>query len=95
MGWREHHGARVVWEYFDGVGWHAAFVPAATPPTVVARLNAAFTKALARPEIRARIVNGGSVPIEPALSAEQWTQQIKREVAQWAEVVRAAGIKPD
>lgn len=80
---------------FDGVGWHAAFVPAATPPTVVARLNAAFTKALARPDIRARIVNGGSVPIEPALSAEQWTQQIKREVAQWAEVVRAAGIKPD
>jgi tripartite-type tricarboxylate transporter receptor subunit TctC len=80
---------------FDGVGWHAAFVPAATPPAVVARLNAAFTKALARPEMRARIVNGGSVPIEPALSAEQWTQQIKREVAQWAEVVRAAGIKPE
>lgn len=23
VGWREHHGARVVWEYFDGVGWQA------------------------------------------------------------------------
>jgi dienelactone hydrolase len=55
----------------------------------------AGTKALARSEMRARIVNGGSVPIEPALSAEQWTQQIKREVAQRAEVVRAAGIKAE
>ncbi len=80
---------------FDGVGWHAAFLPAATPPAVVARLNAAFTKALARPELRARIVNGGSVPIEPALSAEQWTQQIKREVAQWAEVVRQSGARAE
>ncbi len=80
---------------FDGVGWHAAFVPAATPPAVVARLNAAFTKALARPDIRARIVNGGSVPIEPALTAEQWTQQIRREVAQWAEVVRLSGAKAE
>ena len=80
---------------FDGVGWHAAFVPAATPPAVVARLNAAFTKALARPDIRARIVNGGSVPIEPALTADQWTQQIRREVTQWAEVVRLSGAKAE
>lgn len=80
---------------FDGVGWHAAFAPAATPPEVLARLNAAFVKALAKPEIRARIVNGGSVPIEPALSAAQWTHQARREMAQWAEVVHKAGIKPE
>lgn len=79
---------------FDAVGWHAAFAPAATPPAVVARLNAAFVKALARPEIRARIVDGGSVPIEPALSAEQWTAQARREVGQWAEAVRLAGVEP-
>lgn len=79
---------------FDAVGWHGAFVPAATPPAAVARLNAAFVKALARPEVRARIVNGGSVPIEPALTAEQWTAQARREVAQWAEAVRLAKVEP-
>jgi tripartite-type tricarboxylate transporter receptor subunit TctC len=77
---------------FEGVGWHAVFAPAATPPEVVARLNAAFVKALAQPEIRERIVNGGSVPIEPALSAAQWTQQARHEVTLWAEVVRSAGV---
>ncbi|MEO8279204.1 MAG: tripartite tricarboxylate transporter substrate-binding protein [Ideonella sp.] len=77
---------------FDGVGWHAVFAPAATPPAVVNRLNAAFVKALARPEIRERIVNGGSVPIEPPLSAAQWTEQSRREVGQWADVARKAGL---
>ena len=80
---------------FDGVGWHGVFAPAATPREVVARLNAAFVKALARPDIRARIVNGGSLPIDPPLSAAQWTEQAKREVALWAEVVRLSGAKAD
>jgi tripartite-type tricarboxylate transporter receptor subunit TctC len=80
---------------FDGVGWHGAFAPAATPAATLARLNAAFAKALARPDIRDRIVNGGSVPIEPALTPAQWTAQMRREVAQWAEVVRKAGIQPE
>ncbi len=80
---------------FDGVGWHGAFAPSATPADVLNRLNAAFAKALARPDLRDRIVNGGSVPIEPALTSPQWTAQMRREVTQWAEVVRKAGIKPE
>lgn len=78
---------------FDAVGWHGAFLPAGTPPAIVKRLNAAFTKAVSRPEIRARIVDGGSIPIEPALDAEQWTRQYQHEVQQWADVVRAAGVR--
>lgn len=77
---------------FEGVGWHGVFAPAATPPDVLSRLNAAFAKALARPEIQERIVKGGSVPIEPALSAPQWTEQSRREVVQWAEIARKAGV---
>ena len=62
---------------FDAVGWHGVFAPAATPKDVVARLNAAFVKAVSQPAIRARIVDGGSVPIEPALTPEQWTTQFR------------------
>ena len=59
---------------------------------MVNRLNAAFVKALARPEIRERIVGGGSVPIEPPLTAAQWTDQSRREVTQWANIARKAGV---
>ena len=80
---------------FDAVGWHAAFVPAGVPPAVVARLNAAFAKAAARPEIRESLLSGGSIPIEPPLTAEQWTAQYRREVAQWADIVRISGARAD
>ncbi|TMI41201.1 MAG: tripartite tricarboxylate transporter substrate binding protein [Betaproteobacteria bacterium] len=78
---------------FDAVGWHGVFAPAAVPPVIVRRLNEAFNKAAARPEVRERIVNGGSTPIEPPYTAEQWTEQYRREIGQWAELVRAGGIK--
>ena len=80
---------------FEGVGWHAAFVPAATPPAVVARLNRAFVKAVSRPDIRERIVSGGSVPIDPPYSAEQWTEKYRKEIVEWATVARTSGARAD
>ncbi|MDA0707396.1 MAG: tripartite tricarboxylate transporter substrate binding protein [Proteobacteria bacterium] len=80
---------------FDAVGWHAVFVPAGVPPAIVERLNAAFTKAVSRPEIRERILSGGSIPIDPALSAAQWTEKYRREVKQWADIVRISGARAD
>ena len=80
---------------FDAVGWHAVFAPAGTPPAIVDRLNAAFTKAAASENIHERIVSGGSIPIEPALTAQQWTEQYRREVRQWAEIVKSSGAKAD
>lgn len=77
----------------DAVGWHGVFAPAGVPAAVIARLNAAFSEAVARPDIRERIVSGGSVPIEPPLNAQQWTAQYRREIGQWAELVRAVGVK--
>jgi tripartite-type tricarboxylate transporter receptor subunit TctC len=76
---------------FDAVGWHAVFLPAGVPPAVITRLNAAFSKAISRPDIRERIVTGGSIPIEPPLTAAQWTAQYRREVTQWADIVRKSG----
>jgi tripartite-type tricarboxylate transporter receptor subunit TctC len=78
---------------FDAVGWHGVFAPAAVPSAVLTRLNDAFVKAAARPDIRERIVSGGSVPIEPPLNARQWTEQYRHEIGQWADIVRAGGVK--
>ena len=78
---------------FDAVGWHGAFVPAATPPPMIERLNAAFVGALAQPKVRDAIIAGGSIPIQPPLSAAQWTARFRAEVAAWGEVARAAHVE--
>ena len=77
---------------FDAVGWHAAFAPAGVTADVAHRLNAAFVKAAGRADIRERIVAGGSVPIEPPLSVEQWGARFRQEVEQWGRVARTAKI---
>jgi len=78
---------------FDAVGWHGAFVPAATPPAAIERLNAAFVYAVAQPKVRDAIIAGGSIPIQPPLSAAQWTARFRAEVIAWGEVARAARVE--
>lgn len=77
---------------FDTVGWHAAFVPAGTPAPIIERLNAAFVKAMAQPGMADRLVAGGSVPIDPPVTAAQWDAQFRKDVESWAKVARAANI---
>ena len=78
---------------FDAVGWHGTFALAATPAPIVERLNAAFVAALAQPRVRQAIIAGGAIPIDPPLSAADWTARFRTEVAAWGEVARAAGVE--
>jgi tripartite-type tricarboxylate transporter receptor subunit TctC len=78
---------------FDAVGWHGVFAPAATPEAAVARLNAAFVQAVAQPRVREAIIAGGSIPIDPPLTAAAWTARFRQEVVAWGEVARAAGVE--
>ncbi|MCA3362536.1 MAG: tripartite tricarboxylate transporter substrate binding protein [Roseomonas sp.] len=78
---------------FDAVGWHGVFALAATPPPIINRLNAAFTAAVAQPRVRQAIISGGAIPIDPPLSAAEWTARFRREVTAWGEVARAAGVE--
>ena len=80
---------------FDTVGWHAMFGPAGMPATVTDRLNAAVAKAMATPDMRALIVNGGSIPVEPATSAAQWGRQFRSDVETWGKVARDSGATID
>ena len=78
---------------FDAVGWHGVFAPAATPAPIVARLNAAFVQAVAQPRVRDAIVAGASIPIDPPLSAGEWTARFRQQVLDWGEVARAAKVE--
>ena len=74
------------------VSWYAFLVPAATPRAVVARLNAEFAKALADPEVIARIEKIGGDPL-PAGKPEEVDAMLARESERWTKLVQATGMK--
>ena len=72
--------------------WFGTFTTAGTPPDVVARLNSEINKAVALPDVTAKLK---SVGIEPRNgTAGQFRDQFHREIREWAEVVKKSGFKP-
>ncbi|MCW5576902.1 MAG: tripartite tricarboxylate transporter substrate binding protein [Burkholderiales bacterium] len=73
--------------------WHGVIAPKGTPKTVIDRLNAEINKAVKEPEFARRIAQDG---LEPAGGTpEEFYTLLKREVAEWAEVVKAANVRAD
>ena len=73
--------------------WYGALVPAKTPPAIVARLQAAFAKVLAMPEIRQKLLAQGA---EAASSTSaEFDRLIRDELVKWDYVIREAKIKPE
>ena len=73
--------------------WYAAFVPAGTPAAAVARINADLNAVLEESAIRAILEQQGMTP--GGGPPERLGELVKRELARWARVVNAAGIKAD
>ena len=71
--------------------WYGVVAPAATPPEIVGRLNAAVVKALNAPDVLKRIASLGQYP-QPTTPAE-FAQIIKSDYERWGKVVRQADIK--
>jgi tripartite-type tricarboxylate transporter receptor subunit TctC len=71
--------------------WVGILAPAKTPQPIVARLQKEIAAVLAEPEMRERYATLG---IEPAgNSPEQFTEQIRADLARWEKVVKQAGIR--
>jgi len=71
---------------------HAAFGPAGMPEPAVHRLNAAFVRALDTPEAKARLIAAGVTPVDPPLSASEWSTRFAADVAAWRMVAQRAAI---
>lgn len=67
------------------------FAPAGVPQAVMDRLNAEINKALAQPDVRAKLVGSENVPTGG--SAAEFGRQIAAESANNARIIKAAGIK--
>ena len=78
---------------FEAVAWFGYAAPPGTPKDIVAKLNAEIVKALAIPEIRQRLVEGGSEVI--GNSPEAADKFLQSEIARWGAVVKAANIRLD
>lgn len=78
---------------FGAQGWSALFVPAGTPRPVVQKLNAELTAALAKPEVKKRLIDLGVDPVEMTL--EQTAAYVKSEVENWAKAVKLSGARAD
>lgn len=73
--------------------WYGLFAPAATPSTVVAKLNADINGLLQRAEVRESLARQGMNVVGGG--AERFGDMVKLELARWARVVAAAKIKAD
>ena len=73
--------------------WVGLMAPAKTPRAVVERLNAELNAVLADPEVKEKLKTFG-IYATPG-SSQKFGDVIKKDLARYAHIVRAASIKPD
>jgi len=78
---------------FEAVAWFGMVAPPGTPKDIINKLNAEVVKALTTPEVRQRLIEGGSEVI--GSSPEEADRFLKSEINKWGEVVKAAKISAD
>jgi tripartite-type tricarboxylate transporter receptor subunit TctC len=71
--------------------WVGILAPAATPAAVLTRLNAELNAVLNDPVVREKLRLMG-IDASPG-SAEQFSQEIKRDLSRYGQVVKSAGIR--
>lgn len=78
---------------YETYSWNALFAPANTPPDVIARLNAAANAAIKDPAVQNRLRELSAVTV--GSTPEQLAEHVKRELAIWEPVIKAAQISID
>lgn len=73
--------------------WILAAAPARTPPAIVAALNAAFNTAVR--QIERRLIDLGVAIKNDVSTPEQVDTFVRGELARYAAVLRAAGVRPE
>jgi tripartite-type tricarboxylate transporter receptor subunit TctC len=76
---------------FDVSSWFAFFVPARTPPEIIAKINADTTSVLRDAAIVQKIEQLGASIV--ASTPDELAAHLKREMEKWGPVVRDAQIK--
>lgn len=78
----------------DALAWWGVLAPARVPPAIQQRFHAALAKALAEPELRARLTGPMGIDVVGS-SPEDFATFLKAQMAIWGRVVRDNNIRPD
>lgn len=76
---------------YEVATWYGFVVRSGTPPDVVQTINQGFNKAIADPQVRARM-EGLGIKLLGGTS-EEFGRHIRAEMGRWGTVLRQAGIK--
>lgn len=71
--------------------WFGLWGPAGMSPAVVNKINADVRKALADAAVKERLVNGGNDTMD--MSPQEFARFVRSEIADYAGVLQAAGVK--
>lgn len=79
----------------DGVGlsWVGVFAPRGTPEEAIDRLNKVIRSALQSTEIRQAYALAGRDPV--GNSPQDLAAWVRRDLAEWRDVIRRTGMRPD
>lgn len=78
---------------FEAVNWFGMFAPAKTPKRIITRLNEAVVKVVRSPEIQSQFAALGADVV--GSSPEEFAAFIRRDMEQYAKVVKLSGAKVD
>jgi tripartite-type tricarboxylate transporter receptor subunit TctC len=78
---------------YEMVLWIGVFAPAGTAPEVAAKLNAEVVRIVGLPDIREKLDGLGVEPI--GNTSAEMAEWIRKEIAKYGPVVKAAGIKAE
>ena len=76
---------------FEAVPWFGLVAPVGTPKDVLDKLHAETVKTLAMPEVRKKFDELGLEPV--GNTPAEFAAVIKKEMPEWAKVIKDAGIK--
>jgi len=78
---------------YEMLNWLGLFAPAKTPGAIVDRLSREAQKIVAQPEVVKRFNTQGAEP--SPLASQEFAAFVKSEIAKWAKIVAATGMKAD
>ena len=77
---------------YESTIWIGIMAPAGTPKPIVDKLNAEINKAINRAEVKAAWDQQGAVAL--VMSPAEFDAYLRKDIEKWAQVVQAAGLKP-
>ena len=77
---------------FDLTCYHGIWLPAGTPQTIVRKIYGEVVKAVALPETKRMLAEGGLVPV--GSSPEEFADFLAKDVLRQAEITKQIGLEP-